>query len=128
MQPIKVMIVDDHQAVRDGLVSLLETCDEIQVVGQAAGADDAICSIEELRPDVLLLDLRLPGCDGLDLCRTLQAKVPETRVIMLTSYPEENFFLEALEVGASGCLSKTANIEEMVEAVQSVVVGRQAWT
>jgi DNA-binding NarL/FixJ family response regulator len=124
-RPIRVMIVDDHQAVREGLESLLRAVDGIQVVGQAANAREAIRKTAELKPDVLLLDMRLPDCLGLDVCRSLRLQAPDTRVIMLTSYQQESYLVEALKAGAWACLSKTADLEEMVHTVTAVALGRR---
>ena len=122
---IRVMVVDDHQVVREGLVSMLEAPEHIEVVGQAANAPEAIRKAHELRPDILLLDIRMPGTTGLDVCRTLRVQLPETRVITLTTYEEEDYLFEALRAGAVGYLVKTASYEELVDAITSVAEGRR---
>lgn len=123
--PITVMVVDDHQMVREGLISMLQAAPQIQVVGQAASGPEAIRKVGESKPNVILLDIRLPVTDGLDLCRALQIEVPESRAIMLTSYHEEHYLFEALRAGAWGYLSKTASHEEIVETITSVAKGRR---
>lgn len=122
---IRVIVVDDHQVVREGLISMLQATAEIVVVGQAADAPDAIDKALELKPDVVLLDLRLPGSNGLDVCRNLQLQVPESRTIMLTSYQEEDYLFEALRAGAWGYLSKTASHSEITGAITAVARGRR---
>lgn len=122
---MRVMVVDDHQVVREGVISMLSAAGEIEVVGQAANAADAIQQAKELRPDVILLDIRLPGTSGWEACRTLTAELPETRVIMLTSFEEEDYLLKALRAGARGYLLKTASHEEIVESVRAVVRGER---
>jgi DNA-binding NarL/FixJ family response regulator len=122
---IRVMIVDDHQVVREGLVSMLEAPEHIEVVGQAANAPEAIRKAHELKPDIMLLDIRMPGTTGLDVCRTLRVQLPETRIIILTTYEEEDYLFEALRAGAVGYLVKTASYEELVDAITSVAEGRR---
>ena len=122
---IRVMVVDDHQVVREGLVSMLEAPEHIEVVGQAANAPEAIRKAHELKPDIMLLDIRMPGTTGLDVCRTLRVQLPETRVIILTTYEEEDYLFEALRAGAVGYLVKTASYEELVDAITSVAEGRR---
>jgi DNA-binding NarL/FixJ family response regulator len=119
------MVVDDHQVVREGLVSMLEAPEHIEVVGQAANAPEAIRKAHDLKPDIMLLDIRMPGTSGLDVCRTLRVQLPETRVIILTTYEEEDYLFEALRAGAVGYLVKTASYEELVDAITSVAEGRR---
>lgn len=122
---IRVMVVDDHQVVREGVISMLKAAGEIEVVGQAAHAAEAIRKAKVLEPDVILLDIRLPGVSGWEACRTLTAELPQTRVIMLTSFEDEDYLLKALRAGARGYLLKTASHEELVGAVRSVTRGER---
>ncbi len=122
---VRVMVVDDHQVVREGVISMLGAASEIEVVGQAANAPEAIQKAKDLRPDVILLDIRLPGTNGWEACRTLSSEVRESRVIMLTSFEDEDYLLKALRAGAWGYLLKTASHEEIVEAVRSVARGER---
>jgi DNA-binding NarL/FixJ family response regulator len=124
--PVRILIADDHQAIREGLVSLLRACHEFRIVGQTSSTPQAIDKIAKLRPDVILLDLRLPECDGLATCRTLQSHAPEIPVIILTSYQEEDYSVKALSVGAWGCLSKIASLEEIIGAARSVELGQRS--
>jgi len=119
------MVVDDHQVVREGLVSMLAAPEHIEVVGLAANAPEAIRKAHDLKPDIMLLDIRMPGTSGLDVCRTLRVQLPETRVIILTTYDEEDYLFEALRAGAVGYLVKTASYEELVDAITSVAEGRR---
>jgi DNA-binding NarL/FixJ family response regulator len=122
---VRVMVVDDHQVVREGVISMLKAADEIEVVGQAANAAEAIQQAKALEPDVILLDIRLPGVSGWEACRTLTKELPQTRVIMLTSFEDEDYLLKALRAGARGYLLKTASHEEIVDAVRSVTRGER---
>lgn len=122
---IRVMVVDDHQVVREGVISMLRAASEIEVVGQAANAPEAISRARELRPDVVLLDIRLPGTSGWEVCRTLCSVLPETQVIMLTSFRDEDYLFKALRAGARGYLLKTSSHEEIVKAIRSVAKGKR---
>jgi DNA-binding NarL/FixJ family response regulator len=122
---IRVMVVDDHEVVREGVISMLRATSEIEVVGQAANAPEAIQRARELKPDVLLLDIRLPGTSGWEVCRTLCSMLPETHVIMLTSFQDEDYLFKALRAGARGYLLKTSSHDELVEAIRSVARGKR---
>jgi DNA-binding NarL/FixJ family response regulator len=121
----RVMVVDDHQVVREGVISMLRAASEIEVVGQAANAPEAIRKAQEIKPDVVLLDIRLPGTSGWEACRTLCSILPDTRVIMLTSFQDEDYLFKALRAGARGYLLKTASQEELVEAIRAVDKGKR---
>lgn len=121
----RVMVVDDHQVVREGVISMLRAASEIEVVGQAANAPEAIRKAQQLKPDVVLLDIRLPGTSGWEACRTLCSILPDTRVIMLTSFQDEDYLFKALRAGARGYLLKTASQEELVEAIRAVDKGKR---
>jgi DNA-binding NarL/FixJ family response regulator len=119
------MVVDDHQVVREGVISMLSAARRIEIVGQAANAPEAVRKAQELKPDILLLDIRLPGPSGWEVCRALSSLVPETRIIMLTSFEDEDYLFKALRAGASGYLVKTASYEEIVHAICSVAEGQR---
>jgi NarL family two-component system response regulator LiaR len=125
ISPIRVMVVDDHQVVREGLISMLHAAREIQVIAQAANGPEAIRTAQELKPDIVLLDIRLPGINGWDVCRVLASRVPEARVIMLTSFQDEDYLFQALRAGARGYLVKTASHEEIVEVIRAVAEGKR---
>lgn len=123
--PIRVLIVDDHQVVREGVISMLSAARQIQVVGQAANAAEAIGKAKQLKPDVVLLDIRLPGKSGWDVCQGLSAVLPDVKVIMLTSYEDEDYLFKALRAGARGYLVKTAGYDEIVSAIVAVAEGKR---
>jgi DNA-binding NarL/FixJ family response regulator len=120
---IRVLVVDDHAVVRDGLERILNHADDIQVVGTAADGADAIALAERERPDVVLMDLSMPGVDGVDATRSLTATQPEVKVVVLTSFGDQRRILDALGAGAVGYLFKDASPGEIVAAVRTVVAG-----
>ncbi|HVV29971.1 MAG TPA: response regulator transcription factor, partial [Mycobacteriales bacterium] len=103
---ITVFLVDDHEVVRRGVAELLEADPELTVIGEAATAAQALARIPALRPDVALLDVRLPDGNGIELCRDLRSKLPELNVLMLTSYTDEEAMLNAILAGAGGYVIK----------------------
>lgn len=123
MKPISVMIVDDHEVVRLGLRAVLEPEDDIQVVADAATADAAIREAQIKRPNVVLMDVRMPGKDGIQACREIRERLPATRVLMLTSYSEEQAVLAAVLAGASGYLLKNVGRAELLRAIRVVAAG-----
>ena len=123
MKPISVMIVDDHEVVRLGLRAVLEPEDDIQVVADAGTADAAIREAQIKRPNVVLMDVRMPGKDGIQACREIRDRLPGTRVLMLTSYSEEQAVLAAVLAGASGYLLKNVGRAELLRAIRVVAAG-----
>jgi DNA-binding NarL/FixJ family response regulator len=123
MRKISILIVDDHQVVRLGLQTLLNVKPDFEVVGQAATADEAIVAVEQLRPQVVLMDIRLPGRSGIEACREVKSRWPETHVIMLTSYADDELVLEAINAGADGYMLKKVRDSELVENIRAVVCG-----
>ena len=121
---IKVMVVDDHPMMRDGLRDALEESGHFEVVGQAADGEEAVRTVEELKPEVIVMDVIMPHKDGIDACREIMEVLPETRVLMLTASTEEDAVIEAVAAGATGYLQKFARSEEFVEAVLDVAGGR----
>jgi two-component system, NarL family, response regulator LiaR len=122
-QPIRVLIVDDHAVVREGLRAFLELQDGIEVAGEAAGGEAAIEQGGRLRPDVVLMDLVMPGLDGLGAMRALRERVPSARVIVLTSFVDDDKLLPALRAGAAGYLLKNASPHEIARAVRAAHAG-----
>lgn len=116
MPVIRVLLVDDHQVVREGLKCILEPCDDIKVIGEAASGDDALSQAQRLRPDVVLMDIKMAGMDGIATTRQLRERLPDTCVIMLTLYGDE-YVTQAIEAGASGYLLKDASREQLIQAV-----------
>ncbi|SIS21268.1 response regulator [Williamsia sterculiae] len=119
---IRVLIADDHAAVRAGLRVLLETDDDIAVVGEAADGDQAVALATDLRPDVVLMDVRMPGTDGIEATETL-AGGHITQVLVLTTFDIDEYLFGALRAGAAGFLLKSASADEMIDAVRAVARG-----
>jgi two-component system response regulator DevR len=117
---VKIMVVDDHEVVRLGLRGLLERQPGWQVVAEAATADEAVTRALEYRPDVVVMDIRLAGSSGIDACRRIISQIPDTRVIMLTSYAEEELLFDAIAAGAAGYVLKQIGSDELVRAIETV--------
>src|SRR5450755_2270284 len=123
LDPIRVLLVDDHAVVREGLRNFLELQDGIVVVGDAADGEEAIEAAERLRPDVVLMDLVMPRLDGLGAMRELRTRRVETRVIVLTSFAEDDRLLPAIRAGAAGYLLKNVEPRELARAVRAAHAG-----
>ena len=104
--PVRIFLLDDHEIVRRGLRELFEAQDDFQVVGEASNADEAMTRVPPTRPDVAVLDVRLPGGSGIEVCRDLRAAMPELRCLMLTSFADDDALFSAVLAGASGYLLK----------------------
>ncbi len=122
MDPIRILLVDDHQVVREGLRRMLELEADLKVVGEAADAKEALTQVELLSPEVILMDIKMPGVDGIELTRQLKQKHPSCNIIMLTLYDE--YLPQAIAVGATGYLLKDIKREELVKAIRAVQQGR----
>ena len=118
--PLRLLVVDDHEVVRQGLVSLLDRRDGFEVVAQAGTVADSIATAARFEPDVVIMDVRLPDGSGIEACREIRASRPQTRVVMLTSYPGEEAVLSAIIAGASGYLLKQIRGRELVTALEAV--------
>ena len=116
---IRVLIVDDHKVVREGLRRILELEEDIQIVGEAATGDEAITKTMALSPDVVTMDLKMPGMDGIIATREIKQKAPDVDVLMLTLYGED-FVKEAISAGASGYLLKDSDCDQIVKAIRQV--------
>ncbi len=123
MDPIRVLLVDDHPVVRHGLQSLLSLYLDICVVGEADNALTALESVDRLKPDVILLDIRLENANGLDIARQVRYSQARARIIVLTSYEDENYLLEAARIGVDGYLLKNASAEVLADAIRAVHLG-----
>jgi len=119
----RVVIADDDDLMRAGLVELLTVDPEIEVVGQAATGREAIQVVRRLLPDVVLMDVRMPDLDGIAATRTLVATVPDTRVLILTTFEQDDYVFGALRAGASGFLLKRTRPEELIAAVHTIADG-----
>ena len=120
---IRVYLLDDHEVVRQGLRALLESTGEIEVVGEAGTAADAAGRIPALRPDVAVLDARLPDGSGIEVCRTVRAVDPSIRGLILTSYDDDEALFAAIMAGASGYVLKEIRGNDLVEAIRQVAAG-----
>ena len=126
MDRIRVMVVDDHAIARVGLVSLLETEEGIEVVGQCEDGEAALADALRLKPDVVVMDLMMPKKDGVAATREICAQLPDTRVLILTTFGASDDIAHALEAGATGALMKNTGISELIEAIRAVADGRRA--
>lgn len=122
-ETIGVLLVDDHAVVREGLRTFLELQDGIEVVGEAADGEEGVREAERLRPDVILMDLVMPKLDGVEAMRELRRELPETRVIVLTSFAEDDRLLPAIQAGAAGYLLKDVRPAELARAVRAAHAG-----
>lgn len=121
--PIRLLVVDDHEVVREGLVSLLNRKDGFQVVAQAGTAAAAIDAVRRFEPDMVLMDVRLPDRSGIDATREIRAVRPNARVVILTSYPDEEVIFASIAAGASGYLLKQIRGRELADALRRVADG-----
>jgi DNA-binding NarL/FixJ family response regulator len=121
-RPLRLLLVDDHEVVRQGLAALLARRPAFQVVAEAGTVAEALAAARRFRPDLVIMDVRLPDGTGIEACRDIRAEMPETRVVMLTSYPDEDAVLAAILAGASGYLLKQIRGRDLVAALE--VVGR----
>jgi DNA-binding NarL/FixJ family response regulator len=120
---IRVFLLDDHEIVREGLRALLESQGDFEVVGEAATASEALTRIPPLRPDVAVLDVRLPDGDGVGVCREIRADAPEIQCIMLTSFADDEALFEAIMAGAAGYVLKQIKGTDIVDAIRRVAAG-----
>ena len=122
--PIRIVIADDHEVVRIGLAALLDQQPGFTVVGEARTGDEAVRVVMRERPDVVVMDIRMPDGSGIDACRILSREAPESRVIILTSYADSDALFEAIAAGASGYVLKRIGSSELVDAIRTVAAGR----
>ena len=125
---IRVLLVDDHKLTRLGLQTALSRDQDIQVVGEAVDGATAIELARQLHPDVVLMDIQLPGLNGVEATRQIVQELPDVKVIMLTMYREEQQAVEALRVGAMGYLHKDADPDELLDAIRTVAAGQAVMT
>ncbi len=126
MEQIRILVVDDHQIVRQGIRSLLSNYPDFEIVGEAADGAAALQLFQQLRPDVTLLDIRMPGESGLEVLRRIRQLQPEAKVLMLTSFDDEEYVLTALREGAQGFVLKSVSDEMLTQAIHSVCRGERA--
>jgi DNA-binding NarL/FixJ family response regulator len=123
-KPVTVVVADDQSAVREGLVLLLGTLSGVTVAGQAADGDAAVALVAATRPRVVLMDLNMPGCDGVTATRRITAEHPSTRVVVLTTYADDESIIGALQAGALGYLTKDATRAEIGRAILAAAAGQ----
>jgi DNA-binding NarL/FixJ family response regulator len=121
--PVRVLIVDDDDLMRAGLKSVLASDDSIQVVGEIGDGREAVESTREHRPDVVLMDIRMPGLDGIAATRDVLAATPNVKVVMLTTFEDDDYIFGALNAGASGFLLKRTRPEELIAAIHTIAAG-----
>ena len=117
---LRILIVDDHAIVRAGIRSLLESQPDFEVVGEAARGDEAVSKALQLQPDLVLMDIVMPGMNGIDATRVLKKKLPDTRILVLTMHDDDEYFFPLLRAGASGYVLKDADPQELVNAMRIV--------
>jgi len=122
--PIRVMVVDDHAVVRGGLSVFLLAFDDLELAGEAGSGEDAVRLCQQVRPDVVLMDLVMPGMDGADATRAIRERCPQTQVIVLTSFQERELVEKALQAGAIGYLLKDITADELADAIRAAHAGR----
>lgn len=125
MERIRVMVVDDHPVVRQGLRSLLSNYPDLILVGEAEGSPGALDLVERVAPDVILLDIRMPGTSGVETARLLCRQCPAAKILMLTSFDDQEYVAGALQAGAHGYILKSASDERLVSAVRAVYRGER---
>ncbi|TWC28863.1 response regulator receiver domain-containing protein [Pseudomonas sp. SJZ079] len=122
---IRVLVVDDHDLVRTGITRMLADIEGLQVVGQAQSGEESLIKTRELKPDVVLMDVRMPGIGGLEATRKLIRSHPDLKVVAVTACEEDPFPTRLLQAGAAGYLTKGAGLEEMVQAIRLVFGGQR---
>lgn len=123
MSKLRLLLVDDHGVVRSGLRMLLETEEDIEIVGEASGGLEAIDLVQKLRPNIVLMDVQMSDMNGIEATQEIKRVSPETAVLTLTMYENEQYLLEMLKAGASGYIPKRAAPDELVEAIRTVQQG-----
>ncbi len=117
---INVLLTDDHALVRSGIRRLLEDSQQVTIVGEAECGEDSIRMVQELNPDVILMDVNMPGIGGVETCRRILQRDPKQKIIVLTVHSEQTFPKRMLEIGAKGYLTKECGTDEMIEAIKQV--------
>jgi DNA-binding NarL/FixJ family response regulator len=117
---LKIMLVDDHEVVRLGIKALLSNYPTYEVVAEAAGADEAVATAREYEPDVIIMDIRLPGKSGIDATKDIIADLPDTKIIMLTSFAEDDLLFDAINAGAYGYILKQIGSDDLINALEAI--------
>lgn len=123
MTRTRALIVDDHPILCAGIQSLLSSCEDIEVVGEAQNGEQALARVEELRPDVVIMDIAMPKMNGIEAARLIHRKYPDTRVLILTQHEEQQYVLPLLKAGVSGIVLKRALVADLINALRMVIRG-----
>jgi DNA-binding NarL/FixJ family response regulator len=124
MKPIRILLADDHAITREGTRRLLEAEPDLEVIAEAANGEEALRLAEELLPDIIVLDISMPGLSGVQVAEVVRRKLPETRIVILTGYDSEQYARALVRLGVSGYLSKTASCEELAAALRAAHFGQ----
>jgi len=119
-QPVRIMLVDDHQLVREGFASMLGLVSHFKVIGQSSNGRDALEFIRKHKPDIVLMDIRMPDGSGIEITRKVKEEMPEVDIILLSMYDEEEYVLEGIRAGASGYMLKDVSREELIRTIEVV--------
>jgi DNA-binding NarL/FixJ family response regulator len=122
-EKIKILLVDDHTLVREGFAKMLELESDMNVVGQAASCDEAISQVKKVNPDIILMDIRLPGTTGIEATKIIKEQFPKVEVIILSMYNEDEYIFEAIKAGAGGYVLKDISKEDLIRAIRVVYSG-----
>lgn len=120
---VKIILVDDHEVVRLGLQTLLSNFPHIEIVGECATGDECLSRLQTINPDIILLDIRLPGKNGIEICKEIKKLAPSTRVVILTSFISKEYLQEAIKSGASGYILKEIRTDYLIEMLNAVMRG-----
>lgn len=123
MDKVRVLIADDHLVVREGLMVMLRSADEFEIVGQASDGQEAIRQAEKLRPDVVLIDVQMPGTDGIEATRQIKKRVPDTEVVVLSSFDQDEYIYQSVNAGAKGYVLKDSGLMELLAVVRAAARG-----
>ena len=124
MAPIRLFLVDDHDLIRRGLAAFIDAQEDMEVAGEASTAEAALARIPAVRPDIVVLDVRLPDGNGVEVCRELRSRVDGLRVVMLTSFTDESALVDSIVAGAEGYLLKTTAGDDLIAALRRVAAGQ----
>lgn len=125
MEKIKIILVDDHQIVRDGIKSLLAGAKEIDIIGEASEGNELLNLLKTKKPDVLVMDISMPGMSGIELTKAVKEQFPKIEVLILSMYTQEDFVLNAVSAGAKGYLPKNTTRNELINAIVALYEGKQ---
>lgn len=123
----KILIVDDHPIVSEGIRKILDNQEDMEVVGQAADGEEALRLAEEIKPDLVVMDVMMPELDGIETTKRLKTILPSTAVLLLSAYSYESYLLAAIRAGAAGFLSKSARKPELLAAIEAIISGEQVF-